>query len=96
MGRTGHVQIGRKLKGDKCNPKEKPASKVSNINTDLIEYVPKTLVKKELIKNLNMSILLSTVFRIYLCQSQTQYQIHTTIKDHKLIVLQQIHQHRIL
>ena len=34
-----------------------------------------------------MLILLSTVFSHYLCQSQTQYQIHTTIKDHTFLQL---------
>ena len=50
MGRTGHGQISCKLKGDKCTSKEKAACKVSNTNTDLIGYVPKTLVKKEVKK----------------------------------------------
>ena len=39
-----------------------------------------------------MLILLSTVFSLYLCQSQTQYQIHTTIQYHKLVILQIIYQ----
>ena len=34
-----------------------------------------------------MLILLSTVISLYLCQSQTHYQIHTTIQDHKLIYI---------
>ena len=46
MGRTGHVQIGLKLKAERYNSKYKTDSKVSDINTDLIEYVPKTLVEK--------------------------------------------------
>ena len=93
MSRTGYGQIGHKLKGDKFNSKDKLASKGSKINTDLIEYVPKTLVKKGVRKNPNMLIILSTVFRFYLCQSQTHYQIHTTIQDHKFIVLKIMYQH---
>ena len=46
MGETGHDQIGRNLKGDKCTSKDKPDYKANKINTDLIEYVTKTLVKK--------------------------------------------------
>ena len=45
MGQTGHGKIGLKLKGERCNRENKTASKGSNINTDLIEYVPKTLLK---------------------------------------------------
>ena len=45
MGQTGHGLMCHKLKGDKCNSNEKSASRGSNINNDLIEYVPKTLVK---------------------------------------------------
>ena len=47
MGWTGHGQICCKLKGDKYNSKGKPASKGSNINNYLIEYVSKTLVKNK-------------------------------------------------
>ena len=47
MGRTGHGQIGRKLKGERYNSKYQTDYKGSNINTELIEYVPKTLVKKK-------------------------------------------------
>ena len=50
MGQTGHVKIGHNLKGDMCTSKDKLDSIGSKINTDLIEYVPKTLVKKEVIK----------------------------------------------
>ena len=39
-----------------------------------------------------MLIMLSIVFRLYLCQSLIQHQIHTTIKDHKFIFLQLIYQ----
>ena len=46
MGQTGHVKIGHNLKGDMCTSKDKLDSIGSKINTDLIEYVPKTLVKK--------------------------------------------------
>ena len=46
MGQTGHGQICRNLKGDTCTSKYKADSKVSKINTDLIGYGPKTLVKK--------------------------------------------------
>ena len=81
------------IKIERYNSKWKTASKGININTDLIEYVPKTLVKKGVRKNPNMLIILSTVFRFYLCQSQTHYQIHTTIQDHKFIVLKIMYQH---
>ena len=47
MGQTGHGQMFCNLKGGTCTSKNKPYSKVSNINTDLIEYVPKTLVKNK-------------------------------------------------
>ena len=47
MGQTGHGQINRKLKGVKWNSKLITASKGNNINTDLIEYFSKTLVKKK-------------------------------------------------
>ena len=50
MARTGHGQIGCKFKGENCNSKYKPASKCNNIYTDLIEYVSKKVVKKEVIK----------------------------------------------
>ena len=46
MVQTVHGQIGRKLKEDNCNSKDKTYFKGSKINTDLIEYVPKTIVKK--------------------------------------------------
>ena len=69
------------------------ASKGSNINTDLVEYVPKTVVKKEVIKKLNMLILLLTVSSIYLFLSQIKYQIHTTLQYHQLIVTELIYQH---
>ena len=45
MGKIGHSQIGHTLKGDKFHSKDKPDSKCTIINTGLIEYVPKTLVK---------------------------------------------------
>ena len=38
------------VKGSRCNSKDKTASTGSKTNTDLIEYFPKTLVKKEVIK----------------------------------------------
>ena len=50
MGQTAHGQISRKLKEYKCTSKNKPASKGSNIITDLIYNIPKTIVKKEVIK----------------------------------------------
>ena len=53
-------------------------------------------MKKEVRKNPNTLILLSTVFILYLFQSLTQYQIHTTIKEHKLILLKLIYQHLIV
>ena len=37
--------------------------------------------------------MLLTISRLYLCLSQTYYQIHTTIQDHKLIVIQLMYQH---
>ena len=58
MGRTGHGQIGRKLKGSRCNTREQTYSKGSKITTYLIEYFPKTLMKKEVRKNPNIMILL--------------------------------------
>ena len=39
--------MGRKLKRSRCNSKYKTSSKGSKKNHDLIEYVPKTLVKKK-------------------------------------------------
>ena len=62
MGQTDHGKIGRKLKEDKFTSKYKAASKGSNTNTDLILYVPKTLLKREVRIKPNMLILLSTVF----------------------------------
>ena len=50
MGRTGEGKIDRKLKRENCNEEYKKDSKGSRINTDLNEYVPKTL-ENELIKN---------------------------------------------
>ena len=49
MGRTGEGKIDRKLKRENCNEEYKKDSKGSKINTDLNEYVPKTL-ENELIK----------------------------------------------
>ena len=46
MGKTVHGQIGRKFKGTRYNPADKTAYRASNINTGLIEYLLKTLVKK--------------------------------------------------
>ena len=75
MGRTSQGKIDRKLKGEM---QKKRASKGSNINTNFIEYVPKTRLKNKE-GNPNMLIMLSTVLRLYLYQSQTQYQIHTRV-----------------
>ena len=47
MGWTGHGQIGCKFKGSRFNSSDKTDSKGSNINTDFIDYVTKTFVKKE-------------------------------------------------
>ena len=68
MGQTGHGQIGLKIKGETLSSSDKTASKCSNINTDLIENAPKTLVKKIRKKNPNMLIMLLTVSSLYLCQ----------------------------
>ena len=46
MGQTGYGQISRNFKGEMRNPAGKTDSKVINMNTNLIEYVTKTLVKK--------------------------------------------------
>ena len=51
MGRTGHGQISCKFKGEMCNSAYNTASKFININTNLIEYIPKKFVKKEVSKN---------------------------------------------
>ena len=47
MRRTGYDQIGHKFMGGKCNLADKTYFKGSKINTYLIEYFTKTLVKKE-------------------------------------------------
>ena len=46
MSKTGHGLIGHKLKGGRWNLVDKKNYQVSIINTDWIEYFPKTLVKK--------------------------------------------------
>ena len=51
MGQTSHDQICHKLKGEISLQKPKPSSKGNNISTCLIEYFPKTLVKKKSKKN---------------------------------------------
>ena len=45
MGRTCPDQIGRKLKGEIFNSKDKTDSKVIKINTELLGYIPNTLVE---------------------------------------------------
>ena len=50
MGITGHGQISQKFKGERCNSAEKTASRGNKINTNLIEYATKRLVKKEVKK----------------------------------------------
>ena len=95
MDQTVHGQVSCKLKGERCNPKYKTASKYSKINTYLIEYFPKTLAKREVKETKHVDII-STVFSLFLCQSQTQYQTLTTIKYNKLIVLQLIYQHLLI
>ena len=50
MGQTGYGFVGRKYKGYRYNTEDKTASKGSEIDTDLIEYIPKTLVNKEAMK----------------------------------------------
>ena len=47
MGITGHGQTGHKFKGERCNLVDKTSSKGININTNVIEYVPKTQEKIE-------------------------------------------------
>ena len=47
MGQTGHGQIGSKLTVESCNSKYKTSFKGSKINTDLIPYVTKTLLKNK-------------------------------------------------
>ena len=93
MGRTCPDQIGRKLKGEIFNSKDKTDSKVIKINTELLGYIPNTLVEKLVRKAPNMLILLLTVFSLYLCQPHIHYQIHITIQDHTLIILKPIYQH---
>ena len=92
MDQKGHGQISLKLKGGKWNSKEKPAYKGINNNTDLIEYVPIKIVKKEVRKKQNILIMLSIVFILNLFQSQMQYKIKIIIKNQKLIALQRIYQ----
>ena len=62
VGRFGHGIIGSNLKEARCNSADKTAYKGSKINTDFIEYVPKTLMKKEVKKD--MLILLLPVFSL--------------------------------
>ena len=50
MGRTGHGIIGHELKRRRQNSTGKTDYKGNNINTDLIQYVTKTLVKKKVRK----------------------------------------------
>ena len=47
MGQNCHGQIGCKHNVVRCNFVDKTAFKIINMNTDLIEYVPKIIVKKE-------------------------------------------------
>ena len=46
MGTTGQDQIGCKYKGYRWKIAKKNDSKGSNINTDLMEYVPKVISNK--------------------------------------------------
>ena len=46
MGQTCHGQIGCKHNVVRCNFLDKTDFQVLNINTNLIEYVPKKLVNK--------------------------------------------------
>ena len=46
MGQTCHGQIGCKYNVVRCNFLDKTDFQVLNINTNLIEYVPKKLVNK--------------------------------------------------
>ena len=71
----------------------KTSSKGNNINTDLIEYVLKIVVKERVRKNLNMLIILLKLSKPYICLFQRHYQIHITIQDHELIAIELIYQH---
>ena len=46
MDITGHGKIGCNLKGGELNSVDKIDSQVSKINTNSIEYLPKTIVNK--------------------------------------------------
>ena len=52
MGQNCHGQIGCKNIVVRYNFVDKTDFKVINMNTDLIEYVPKTLMKKEFWKTI--------------------------------------------
>ena len=58
MGQTGYGQIGCKHKGGQYKWVENKYHQVIKTNTDLIEYVTKTIVNKEVIKISNTLILL--------------------------------------
>ena len=46
MGKTGELLIDWKLKTGRDSLDQNTASQASNINTDLIQYISKILVKK--------------------------------------------------
>ena len=96
MGQTGHGYICCKYKGDMWYSADKKDSKVSNINTDLIEYVPKILVKKEVINISNILILLLKLPSLFLFLGQRRYPIHTKIQYHQHLFAKLIYQHLIL
>ena len=62
MGQTGHSRIGCKLNIVRCNSAFNTASKVININTDLNEYVPETILNKEVrVKFKNVDSVVSSI-----------------------------------
>ena len=96
MGWTGQGKIGHNLRVKRFNSKDKTYSKGIKTNNYLIWYFQRQLWKKKKEKDSDTLILLLTVYSLSLCQSQIQYQIHTIIQDHKLVVLKLIYQHLLL
>ena len=72
-GQTGHTKIGCKLKGGKWNLADQTSSKGININTNLIKYVLKTLLEKEI------STVVNSINHFPL-DNQSHHSIHTTIQ----------------
>ena len=50
MGITGHGKFFSKSKEGQCNTSENTASQIIKIKTDLIGYVPKKIMQKEVSK----------------------------------------------